>query len=57
MTVNEWNEMLDSQIGKTCIKHGTIIKQGKYGNWCGQKDDLGRWCAGYPDNEDRKEQV
>lgn len=35
------------EIGKPCRKHPEyIVKNGKYGNWCGAKDDLGRWCNG-----------
>lgn len=46
ITEQEYNDWLDSQVGKPCEKHGTLIKKGKYGNWCGRKDEAGRWCEG-----------
>jgi len=51
----EHNQFLKDQIGKPCKLHGTTIKKGKYGNWCGQKDEFGYWCMGnsypVPENE------
>lgn len=33
--------------GKPCGNHPqSLIKNGTWGNWCGNKDDLGRWCTG-----------
>ncbi len=33
-------------IGKPCPNHPThIMKEGKYGMWCGVKTDLGNWCS------------
>ena len=50
VTHAEYNKCLDEQIGQRCNKHHTIIKRGKYGNWCGTKDEFGRYCEGnkYP---------
>jgi hypothetical protein len=50
ITQQEYDDWLKSQVGKPCNKHGSPIKRGNYGNWCGNKDELGRWCAGndYP---------
>ena len=50
ITEKEYNKFWDDQIGKPCEIHGTIIKKGKYGNWCGQRTKYGTWCVGnlYP---------
>lgn len=37
---------IDDMIGKRCIIHNRIIKDGRYGLWCGGKDEEGRWCEG-----------
>lgn len=65
ITEQEYNDWHKSQVGQLCTKHGTVIKTGKYGKWCGSKDELGRWCTGndYPHDggltikPNRKEQV
>lgn len=34
-------------VNKPCPKHpNKLIKKGKWGNYCGEKDELGRWCGG-----------
>lgn len=49
--IGELEEKIKEEVGKTCIKHNKTIKQGRYGNWCGGKDSLGRWCPGYTEDE------
>lgn len=50
ITEEEYYDWFANQVGKPCEKHGSIIKDGKYGYWCGNKDELGHWCTGndYP---------
>ena len=39
--------------GKPCQYHpAKLIKNGEWGNWCGEKDEMGRWCdGGWPTQE------
>ena len=46
ITRKQYDEWYDSLIGKLCPTHGTVIKAGKWGHWCGKKDVYGRWCEG-----------
>lgn len=40
-------------IGKPCPKHPQrLIQEGRHGNWCGVKNELGTWCdGGWPTKE------
>ena len=51
ITHKQHDDFLKAQIGKECQFHpGRIIKDGKWGNWCGGKTEVGTWCEGnkYP---------
>lgn len=58
--LEKWQEHL---VGKACPIHtGRLIRNGKFGLWCGAKDDFGRWCDGGSVSQEfltnlRKEQV
>ena len=46
-TQSELEAWAKEEIGQPCKQHPwNIIKLGKYGNICGDKDELGRWCNG-----------
>lgn len=46
ITQEELKAWQEYQIGKPCTKHPThILKDGKYGLWCGVKTAFG-WCNG-----------
>ena len=47
ITRKQYDEWYDSLIGKLCPTHGTVIKAGKYGNWCGEKDLYGKMVRRY----------
>lgn len=57
MTSQELENWQASQIGKQCPKHsGHILKNGKYGIWCGVKTAFG-YCNGtWPTDEWLKEE-
>lgn len=46
----QFDEWVEAQVGQPCKEHGSIIKKGKWGNWCGQRTELGTYCTGnkYP---------
>ena len=48
--LDAWQKYL---LGKSCPNHpNSIIKKGKYGLWCGNKNDYGSWCdGGWADDE------
>lgn len=47
MTEKELEQWCNHLIGKACPKHpNRIIKEGRYGLWCGAKDEMDRWCDG-----------
>jgi hypothetical protein len=52
ITRSELNAWQQYQIGKPCAKHpGHIIKNGRFGLWCGVKTAFG-WCdGGWPTEE------
>lgn len=52
-TQKELDAWAKYEIGKPCLKHpDRIMKKGKYGPWCGGKDELGNWCdGGWPTDE------
>ena len=56
MTGDELRHWQDWIVGKPCPKHPqSLIKDGKWGNWCGNKTDLGTWCdGGWPTEEYKK---
>lgn len=33
-------------IGKPCPVHNRTLKEGRYGLYCGAKDEFGTWCNG-----------
>jgi len=42
--LEEWQKYI---VGKPCQDHpDRIVKMGKFGLWCGAKDELGTWCHG-----------
>ena len=54
--IDNWVKYLTN---KPCPIHpNKTIKNGKWGLWCGEKDEFGRWCDGGSINLDliRKEQ-
>ena len=53
MTTQELDAWQEYLVGKPCPKHPhTIIKNGKFGLWCGNKTELRTWCdGGFPTKE------
>ncbi len=48
--LEEWEKYI---LHKPCPIHpNKLIKSGRWGNWCGEKDNLGRYCdGGFPTDE------
>ncbi len=46
MTNQEWEEFERWLTGRPCLIHGSKLKNGRYGLWCGYRDELGNWCNG-----------
>ena len=52
MNESELNQWTKHIIGKPCPYHpNRVVKDGKWGIWCGGKDELGRWCSPDPTRE------
>lgn len=54
MTVDELRVWQEFMVGKPCPRHPhKTLKDGKWGNWCGEKTQLGTWCdGGWPTEEE-----